>query len=87
MNSAATKSAAIGPFLCTVLPASPATWAHAPKAKPAALHRPHRQLADCMSRRMSADRTLSYYVASKSCKEWLRSEAGHLTASNGVRAR
>jgi hypothetical protein len=31
-----------------------------------------RQLADCMTRRMYADRTLSYNDAAKACKDQLR---------------
>jgi hypothetical protein len=31
-----------------------------------------RQLADCMTRRMYADRTVSYYDAAKACKDQLR---------------
>lgn len=31
-----------------------------------------RQLADCMTRRMYANRTLSYYDAAKACKDQLR---------------
>ena len=33
---------------------------------------PRRQLADCMRKRMTSDRTLSYNDASKACKDQLR---------------
>jgi hypothetical protein len=43
----------------------------------------HRQLADCMMRRMSANRTLSYNDAAKTCKDLLKARKAD-TAANVV---
>jgi hypothetical protein len=41
-----------------------------------------RQLSVCMTKQMLASRTLSYYDATKLCKERLKSQADALTARN-----
>jgi len=41
-----------------------------------------RQLSVCMTKQMLASRTLSYYEATKLCKERLKSQADALTARN-----
>ena len=43
---------------------------------------PRRQLMDCMSRRMSADRTLSYNDAVKRCKEQMKTQDAAVISSN-----
>jgi hypothetical protein len=44
---------------------------------------PRRQLIDCMARRMSADRTLSYNEAVKRCKEQMKTkDAAAVISSN-----
>jgi hypothetical protein len=41
-----------------------------------------RQLADCMTRRMYANRTLSYYDAAKACKDQLRGKTDAAALKN-----
>lgn len=43
---------------------------------------PRRQLMDCMTRRMSADRTLSYNEAVKRCKEQMKTKDAAALSSN-----
>jgi hypothetical protein len=45
---------------------------------------PRRQLTDCMTRRMSADRTLSYNAAAKRCKEELKTKDAAAVISNNL---
>lgn len=54
-------------------------------SKSTVLQRPHRQIADCMIKRMSASKNVSYNDAAKLCKESLRPQGGQLTASNARR--
>jgi hypothetical protein len=44
----------------------------------------HRQLSDCMTRRMAASRTLSYNEAAKVCKDQIESQRQALSASNAA---
>lgn len=44
-----------------------------------------RQLSDCMTKQMLANKTLSYYAASKLCKARLKSQADALTSRNEAR--
>jgi hypothetical protein len=44
----------------------------------------HRQLSDCMSKRMAASRTISYYEAEKVCKDQMGSQHPALSAGNAV---
>jgi hypothetical protein len=43
---------------------------------------PRRQLMDCMTRRMSSDRTLSYNEAVKRCKEQMKTKDAAVISSN-----
>lgn len=43
---------------------------------------PRRQLMDCMTRRMSADKTLSYNEAAKRCKEQMKTKDATVISNN-----
>jgi hypothetical protein len=46
----------------------------------------HRQLSDCMTKRMAASRTISYNDAAKVCKDQLGSQQQALSARNAAQA-
>jgi hypothetical protein len=62
----------------TILMGSPAPAVNS--MSPSALVR--RQLAVCMTKHMSADRTLSYNEATKMCKDQLKSRTDTMAAAN-----
>jgi hypothetical protein len=45
-----------------------------------------RQLLDCMSRRMSADKTLSYNEAAKRCKEQAKNKGATMISSDPAKS-
>jgi hypothetical protein len=44
-----------------------------------------RQLADCMTKRMSASKTISYNEAAKVCKDQLKSQKDSMAANNATK--
>ena len=73
------KWLAVGVVIGACMPAAQLAQAAAP-APQAAVKR--RQLSDCMTKEMAASRTISYYAASKLCKERIKSQVDGLSASN-----
>jgi hypothetical protein len=52
-------------------------------ASPSTLAR--RQLADCVTRQMSASKTISYNEATKACKDQLKSRKDSVAANNATK--
>ena len=74
------KWLAVGVAIGACLPAAHFARAATPPVSQATLNR--RQLSECMTREMAASRTISYYAASKLCRDRIKAQAEDLSAGN-----